>query len=174
MVNFNVTGNRRKQLVKKLESLLGERAFYMGMPSTAFRVGPYEVSRNGEVSGAELPDEIKSALARAGFVPVSETEEVGEAEDVPESAPEGLVFTIPNAELDDKAVGNFENMLVSKGSLIQSAFGLSELPTKRTEDGLQILWFQHKEPEDAKVAEKLSSTSVIRVRISSERSFSEV
>ena len=29
MVNFNVSGSRRKQLVKKLESLLGERAVYM-------------------------------------------------------------------------------------------------------------------------------------------------
>lgn len=124
MMNYNVTGNRRKQLVKKLSQLLDERAVYLGMPSTAFRVGSYEVSKNGEITGGELPNEIKSALARAGFVPVSETEEVVEE-------PNGLVFTIPNVELDDKAVGNFENMVASKGGLIKSAFGLSELPTGR-------------------------------------------
>ena len=163
MVNFNVTGNRRKQLVKKLASLLGERAIYLGMPSTSYRVGPFEVSKTGEVSGAELSDDIKAALARAGFVPVSGTEEVAPA-DAPAEEPDGLVFTIPNAELDDKAVGNFENMLASKGALIQSAFGLSELPTKRTEDGLEIFWFQHKEPEDAKVAEKFVGAMIAKAK----------
>lgn len=157
MMNYNVTGNRRKQLVKKLSQLLDERAVYLGMPSTAFRVGSYEVSKNGEITGGELSDEIKSALARAGFVPVSETEEVV-------SEPNGLVFTIPNAELDDKAVGNFENIIASKGKLIKSAFGLSELPTKRTEDGLQILWFKNKEPDNPKVAEKFINAMVAKAK----------
>ena len=161
MVNFNVTGSRRKQLVKKLESLLGERAVYMGMPTTAFRVGEYTVSKNGEITGGELSDDIKAALARAGFVPVSESEEVGET--APEE-PDGLVFTVPIAELDDKAVGNFENMVASKGELIKAAFGISELPISRTEDGLQILWFQKQEPDNLQVAEKFINAMLAKAK----------
>ena len=107
MVNYNVTGSRRKQLVKKLESLLGERAVYLGMPTCGFKVGEYTVSKTGEITGAELSDEIKSSLARAGFVPVSETDE---SETAPEEKPKGLTFTIPLSELNGKAE-NFVNML---------------------------------------------------------------
>ena len=35
MMDFNVTGNDRKKLVKKLEVIVGERALYQGMPSMA-------------------------------------------------------------------------------------------------------------------------------------------
>ena len=150
MVNFNVTGSRRKQLVKKLESLLGERAVYLGIPSTAFKVGEYTVSKTGEITGGELSNEIRTALARAGFVPVSETDE---SETAPEEKPKGLTFTIPLSELNGKAE-NFLNMVESKGELIKAAFGIDELPVNRTEDELQILWFKDKEPDNPQVAEK--------------------
>ena len=58
MVNFGVSGTRRKALVKAFESLIGERSVYLGMPSCGFRVGPYEVSKTGVVTGGELSEEI--------------------------------------------------------------------------------------------------------------------
>ena len=157
MVDFGVTGTRRKALVKKLESLLGERAVYLGMPSTAFRIGPYEISKSGEVTGGELSDHIRAALARAGFVPVGET-----AEEAPEET-SGLVFDIPLSELDGKEE-NFEHMVASKGELIKAAFGLSDLPMECSEGVLQILWFKDKEPDNRLIAERFISAMVAKAK----------
>ena len=116
MLDFNVTGTQRKTLVKALESLTGEQAVYQGMPTMAFQVGSYTVSKTGEVSGAELSDEYRTALANAGFIPVCESDD-------PE--PAGIVISISREGLSDNTILNFENMISSKGEFIS---GLSEQP----------------------------------------------
>ena len=148
MVNYNVTGSARKKLVKKLSALVGESARYMGMPSMAFQVGSFSVSASGEISGGELPGEIKAALARAGFTPASEPTVEEEA-----APAEGMVVRVPLESLPDNAIRNFENMVASKGALIKKAFGLQELPVECTDDALEILWFKDREPEDRGHAE---------------------
>ena len=134
MLNFNVTGAERKKLVKKLEAIVGERAVYQGMPSMAFKVGEYEVSKTGEVTPTPA-DDIVSALASAGF-----TAESGETETEQEVI--GITITIPRDTLSDTAVENFRNMAASKADLIEQAFGLQELPTEVGEDALIIRWFE--------------------------------
>ena len=158
--NIDKTAQCLTSIVKKLESLLSERAVYLGMPTCGFKVGEYTVSKTGEITGGELSDEIKSSLARAGFVPVSETDE---SETAPEDKPKGLTFTIPLSELNGKAE-NFVNMVESKGELIKAAFGIDELPVNRTEDELQILWFKDKEPDNPQVAEKFVRAMVEKAR----------
>lgn len=143
MIDYNVTGTRRKALVKKLESLVGERAVYLGMPSCAFQVGEFIVSKTGEITGRELSEGIKDGLAQAGFAPVAE-------ETDPE--PTGIVISIPWDGLSDNTVQNFENMISSKGGLIKRAFGINYLPINKTDDELQILWFADKEPDNTEVA----------------------
>ena len=149
MINYGVSGNDRKRLVKALESHIGERSVYLGMPSCSFRVGPYEVSKSGEITDGELSDEIKDGLIRAGFIPVDE--------EVEEEEPTGIVISVPLDSVSDDTVQNFENMVSSKGELIKAAFGLTELPIERTDDTLQILWFRSKEPENREYAEKFVS-----------------
>lgn len=143
MVDYNVTGTRRKALVKALEALVGERAIYQGTPSMAFRVGTFTVSKAGEITGGELSEEIKNRLAEVGFVPVDEGEE--------EST--GIVISVSRDELSDSTIQNFENMVSSKGELIKRAFGLTDLPINKTDDTLQILWFKDKEPGNTEMAE---------------------
>ena len=137
MMDFNVTGNDRKKLVKKLEAIVGERAVYQGMPSMAFKIGPYEVSKTGEVTPTPT-DEIVALLERAGFT-ANET-----AEDV-EPEVTGITITIPRDSLSDGAIENFKNMAASKASLIKQAFGIRELPTEVGDDVLIIRWFEETE-----------------------------
>lgn len=155
MINYGVSGNDRKRLVKALESLIGERSVYLGMPSCSFKVGSYIVSKNGEITGGELSEEIKAALAESGFIPISE-----EAEE----EPTGIVISVSRDGLSDSAIENFENMVSSKGALIQKAFGLQELPIECTDDELRILWFANKEPEDREIAEKFIEAMVEKCR----------
>ena len=133
MLNFNVTGADRKRLVKALEALVGERAIYQGVPSMSFKVGPYEVTKTGEVYGGALTSEQLAALAAVGFIP--ETENSGEQ-------PAGITITIQRGSLTDGDVENFTNMAASKAELIKQAFGVRELLTDVTPDTLTIHWFE--------------------------------
>ena len=137
MIKYNVTGDKRKRLVKKLSALTGYRAEYQGMPSMAFKVGDYVVSKNGTVEG-DLPEDIIKALARSGF----KGEVIEEASADP--VPAGFTVSFPMDELTDSAVDNFFNMIVSKGSLIKMAFKLSSLPVEYGDEALTINWFAEK------------------------------
>ena len=153
MVDYNVTGNRRKALVKALERLTGEQAVYQGMPSMAFRVGAYEVSKTGEITGEELSEEYKDALSCAGFTPFSEVDD-------PE--PVGIVISIPTETITEQTQENFENMTLSKALLIKAMFGLDDLPIDSDEDSVKIRWFQNKEmtPEETQFASDLVTAMI--------------
>ena len=137
MIKYNVTGSQRKRLVQKLSILTGSKAEYMGLPSMAFKVGDYMVTRNGTIEG-KVPDDIIKALARSGF----KGEVIEEASADP--VPTGFTVSIPMDELTDSAVDNFFNMVVSKGSLIKKAFMLSSLPVEYGDEALTINWFAEK------------------------------
>ena len=48
--NYNVTGEKRKELVRAMSEILGEDASYQGAPSFAFKIDGYIVSRDGLVT----------------------------------------------------------------------------------------------------------------------------
>ena len=136
MVKYNVTGTQRKRLVHKLSALTGIKASYMGMPSMAFKVGDYIVTKNGTVEG-NLPDDIMKALARSGF----KGQVVDDPKDTnPDIA--GFTFKIPMDTMTDTAVDNFTLMLKTKGPLIKKAFKLTALPVDYGDDALTVKWFE--------------------------------
>ena len=73
--HFNVTGPERKALVKAISEHLGIGAKYLGVPSCAFKVGRYTVSKDGALSfedegEEELIEETRNLIANlqeAGF-----------------------------------------------------------------------------------------------------------
>ena len=135
MIDYGVSGNDRKRLVKVLEKIIGERAIYCGMPTMAFQVGAYTISKSGEITGGELSEEIKDGLSRAGFEPLSEEVD-------PE--PVGIDISIPRDTISDQTIENFENMTASKAVIIKGMFGLSDLPIEVEDDTVRILWFRDK------------------------------
>ena len=145
MLDFNVTGADRKRLVKELEKLLGEKAVYQGVPSMSFKIGPYEVTKTGEVYGGVLTPEQMETLAAAGFT--AETETGSE-----EERPTGITITIQRGSLTDGDVENFTNMAASKAELIKQAFGVRELLTDVTPDTLIIHWFEDGESRNTQHA----------------------
>ena len=82
-VRYNVTGERRKEMVKVIsEALGGWKPKYLLMPSRAYQVGDFHISKDGTLSfpgrtDAELVEPVLEALAKAGF----ECEAAEEAEE---------------------------------------------------------------------------------------------
>ena len=163
-LNFNVTGAKRKELVSEIARIDGSKKEYLGVPSCAYRVGDFHISKDGVVSADEgkLTD-ILETLMVAGFEPVVQTK--GEGKDEPqeahseaekeepsdepteESIPsqnegEALTIEIPLAGFDENALANLDNLIKSKGWLIKKALGIEELPIKVGEASMKFPWFK--------------------------------
>lgn len=47
ILHFNVTGEKRKDMVKAIEKELDIKSKYLGMPSAAYQIGTYKVLKDG-------------------------------------------------------------------------------------------------------------------------------
>ena len=137
MIKYNVTGPDRKRLVKRLERLTGFKAEYQRLPTMAYKVGPYTVTKDGSVIG-DLPQDHVMSLAKSGFV--------GKYTETISRKSTGTILSIPMDSMSMKALDNFQNILESKGSLIRKSLDLKELPVDYEEDELRIRWFEHTTP----------------------------
>ena len=57
----------RKAMAKALAAELGTEARYMGMPTCAYRVGPYTVNKDGSIDGEDF-EPIRGFLIREGLI----------------------------------------------------------------------------------------------------------
>ena len=159
-LNFNVTGAKRKELVSEIARIDGSKKEYLGVPSCAYQVGDFHISKDGVVSADEgkLTD-ILETLMVAGFEPAGQTKEEGKDEpqeahseaekNEPTEKPmpsqnkgEALTIEIPLAGFDENALANLDNLIKSKGWLIKKALGIEELPIKVGEASMKFPWFK--------------------------------
>ena len=71
----------RKAMAKALAAELGTEARYMGMPTCAYRVGPYTVNKDGSIDGEDF-EPIRGFLIREGLIEEA-AETAPEAEEDP-------------------------------------------------------------------------------------------
>ena len=148
--NYNVTGEKRKELVRAMSEILGEDASYQGAPSFAFKIDGYIVSRDGlvtcpDTAAREEIDHLVEALREQGFT--SETE-------ASEAAPENAVvdgdgsFSVemPRAGFSEEAYGNLQKIIASKAVLLKAVLlkkvlGTDSLDIETSEERLIFPWF---------------------------------
>lgn len=148
--NFNVTGTDRKNLVKALEDILGERSHYMGMPTCSYEIHGMVISRNGELScdDTSCTPELLTELHNRGFDP-EDTETPEEAETIESTgnsdAPgpiTDLVVSVARMENDEAAIERLQNMIASKRTLLLKSLGAEDLPLEITDTEIRFPWFK--------------------------------
>lgn len=141
-INYNVTGNERKKLVKLISEITEIPSKYLGVPSCAYQVGPYHIGKDGEltfdteVTTTELKHLIEN-LANAGFE--AETGELDSAEAEPEET--GLIIQIPKDSLSSEDLEKLTKLLEAKGNLIKKALNVDALPIEADEERISFPWF---------------------------------
>jgi hypothetical protein len=141
-VEFNRTGAERKALVTAISEILGTKAKYMGMPTTAYDFGGLIVDKTGALEFEEniFPKDIKDLLQKLsdrGFI--AEGNEVSEeSKETPQSENVGLTVAIP---IEKVGVGNITNLLDAKGELIKKALGVDDIRIKIDEEKVSFPWF---------------------------------
>ena len=151
-IKFNVTGTARKELVEIISQVVGCKKVYKGMPSAAYEVGNFIISKDGTVSYDEQTEEstiqaIFERAAAAGFT--AETEEAttpaGESDVKAKEADlatavkdTGLVISFP---ADKVNLENLQKLLKSKSKLIKKALGVEDFPIEETDDQISFPWW---------------------------------
>ena len=156
-IRYNVTGAKRKELVKVISDATGARAEYKFMPTCNYEIDYFTVTKDGtllfdDCADSEEVEQVLEAITAAGFEceaqdgeeQLSELSEESETE--PQSETVGLTVEIP---LDKVAVGNLTKLLDAKGSLIKKALGVSKLPIEIQEDRVAFPWFPELPDADA-------------------------
>jgi hypothetical protein len=160
-INYNVTGAKRKELVKVISDTTGARAEYKFMPTCNYEIGFFTVTKDGalefdDMADSEEVEKVLEAIAAAGFEPEpqepTEPEAAAESEEDAEEAPEteemGLTVELP---LDKVAVGTLTNILEAKGTLIKKALGIDDLRFEIKEGRIAFPWFPElPEPDEVK------------------------
>lgn len=157
-IEFNVTGVRRKELAASLSELMDMPAEYQYMPTCAYKISYFTVTKDGALEFDEpLTEEqlgkLMEFLNSRGFTATemptaaaeSENEETAEEVDsAPQNENLGLTIGFP---LDKVMVSNLTKLIEAKGSLIKKALGLEKLPIEVTEDKVNFPWWDTM-PED--------------------------
>lgn len=174
---FNVTGERRKEMVKVISGIVGMKAVYMRMPTCAYAISNFTVSKEGalawdERSSGELVEKVLAGLAQAGFTAEpeetteeqAETQETAETEDSAEADAEGtaepeeaagpqegigLTMSLPRESFTDAALENLHKLVDAKAALIKKALAVESLPVEADAEKVSFPWFEDGQDGDA-------------------------
>lgn len=161
-IEFHRTGAERKALVTAIGEILEVRPQYKGMPSAAYEIGYFTVTKEGTLEFDDRADSgevenLLEQLADRGIVAApaemaqawlnARAEELSKAsENEPQEANVGLTVEIP---LDKVKVGNLTGILDAKGHLIKKALGIASTPIEVTEETVSFPWFSELPEPDA-------------------------
>ncbi len=157
-IRYNVTGARRKELVKIISDITGARAEYQYMPTCNYEIDYFTVTKDGmllfdDCADREEVEQVLDAIAAAGFEcePQSGEEQPSEEESeatrtAPQSETVGLTVEI---SLDKVAVGNLTKLLDAKGGLIKKALGVQNIGIEILKDRVAFPWFTELPDTDA-------------------------
>lgn len=149
-IRYNVTGAKRKELVKVIADATGARAEYKFMPTCNYEIDYFTVTKDGTLlfddrADSEEVEQVLETIAAAGFECEAHdgeklpTEEESKAIDTaPQGEPVGLTVEFP---LDKVAVGNLTKLLDAKGNLIRKALGITDLHIEVLDDRVAFPWF---------------------------------
>lgn len=166
-VKYNVTGKRRKEMVEVISGIVGMKAVYMRVPTCAYAISDFKVSKEGTLvfddrSDSEVVEKVLEGLARAGFEAENSATQAAETADEngvaglseeretePQEANVGLTVALTREDFTDNALENLQKLVDSKAALMKKALGVDALPVEVTEERVSFPWFSEADSDSA-------------------------
>ena len=165
-VNYNIQKEERKAMVGIVGKVLETKPAYCGAPSFSYKVGAFEITKDGSLCFDDATDEatvacVRTVLREAGFTaedgeneascadtgadePIQTEAAVEEAvpteEATAEADEDGLSISLPRSLFTETALQNLDALLLSKGSLIRHAFDIQEATYTLTDERITFTW----------------------------------
>lgn len=156
-VMYNLQGVARKSLVTAAAGVVGVRPEYMGTPTYSYRVGGFEINRDGTLiapmgMGVDDFEQVLAQLYAKGFRydaredAAQDTEQVGAQDDFPDVPTDDATrfeITMPLAGFTESQLDLLKRLIASKETLIKKALGTQTLEVVRDEGAgkLTFPWF---------------------------------
>lgn len=132
-LKYEMKGAERKKLVQAIEDLTGYKAKYLGMPSAAYEIGAFTVSKEGTVTSTanENLEGLEKILAGDYGISLKTSEPV---------ATQGITVAITRNKVN---LSKLEKILGNKGDLIKKALEITDLEIKEDEEKVSFPWFEN-------------------------------
>lgn len=165
-IRYNVTGDRRKALVKVISDTTGARAVYKFMPTCNYEIDFFTVTKDGTLlfddrSDTEEVEKVLEAIAVAGFeceptaeeaeqtAPTAETEDAAQeaekaatgADSADESEQAGLTVSLPLDGFSGDALDRLRKLVDCKAGLIKKALGAERLDIQTDDEKVSFPWW---------------------------------
>ena len=147
-VNYNIQKEERKAMVGIVGKVLETKPTYCGAPSFSYKVGAFEITKDGILCFDDAADEatvtrVRTALREAGFTSEDGENEAfcGDTGANEPSRPEAAVEEVVSTE-EATALKNLDALLLSKGRLIRHAFDIKEATYTLTDDRITFAWLR--------------------------------
>ena len=101
IITFDLSGRTRKELVKAISEITGERAIYKFMPTSAFEIGFFTVTREGKLefcdrSDTEIVEQVLEGLSERGYTVISSYYDNGKSAIETDNEPTAETATQPD------------------------------------------------------------------------------
>ena len=139
-IRFNIEKSQRKALAQKIGELTGSEVKYLGVPSCAYEIGFFTLSKDAVLSFAdrmdtEVIERVLDGLDKAGYTS--------------EDEPEALTISMPRDFFTEQSMNNLLQLIANKETLLKHAFETDSLAVNECEETIEFPWFTIKQDGDA-------------------------
>ena len=143
IIEFQLTGEKRKELVNTISEIIGAPAKYQYMPTCAYKIGrDYTITKKGnlEISDSadskEVENLIDELVSRDYDIPLEEEEN-------------GLTVEMPLEVVDELTLERLRKIVENKGELFKATFKTDNLEIIVEADKICFPWFTLENDSDA-------------------------
>ena len=154
-IRYNVTGAKRKELVKVISEATGESAVYKFMPTCNYEIGNYTLTKDGALLFEDGTDAglVLEAIRAAGFegegTPAEEPKETAQADTGEGSEEEDLMISLPLDGFNPDSLDRLQKLVDSKSALIKKALGADRLTIQASDGTVRFPWWDElPQPEE--------------------------
>ena len=139
-IEFSLTGEERKKLIKAISEITGAAAKYQYMPTCAYNIGGHTVTKEGtliigdDANEKEIQHLLEELAGRGYKIPDSNNK---------------LAIQIPLDSLSERTLNRVRRIIENKGELFKSAFKTDSLDILKTEKSVDFPWFTIEQDGDA-------------------------
>lgn len=140
-IEFNLTGEERKNLVRAVSEIIGKPAEYQYMPTCAYIIGSHTVTKDGTliIGDDAVEKKIQHLLA--------ELESRGYQ--IPNTESNKLTVQMPIDSLSERTLNRVRRIIENKGNLFKAAFKTDSLDILKTDKTVDFPWFTVEQDSDA-------------------------
>ena len=131
-IKFNIEKSQRKALAMKIGELADMDVRYCGVPSCAYEIGFFTLSKDAVLSFAdrmdtEVIEKVLDGLDKAGYTS--------------EDEPEALTISMPRDFFGEQGLENLLRIIENKETLLKHALNTESLAVNECEETVEFPWF---------------------------------